>query len=253
VKKDKSQKPARTWPRTLAVLLAVIVIVFAAADAYFNGWKTITRLWNWNILELRENKTSVVHLKANRDFRIIPISDARTIADADSLAAFDKPYRESGYYRIYFRSSDSASAQLQKMYLALSKYDTSGAVLRSLEDTKRAFRNIQALLGIDSAHVRDTVARKTDSTNRVSETSLGEDDETSVAMRKILGTPQVILGVGVGLALSAGSDLLKGNAYCAVAENDVFHIDSIKVGAKVGTWQGDSIDVVWAFRKTANQ
>lgn len=250
VKKDKAEKPARTWPRKLVAVLIFILTAFMASDAYFNEWRTFKRLWHLNTLELRERNSSVWHLKAKRDFQIIPIADVRTITTADSLVVFDKSYQDSGYYRLYFRSSDSISPQLQKMYQTLSKYDTAGTVLRSIEDTKRAYRNFQILLGMDSAFVKDsTRVPKTDSTKQTSRTSLGDDDETSVAIKKILGSPQLILGVGAGLALSAGSDLLRGKAYCAIAKNDVFHIDSVKVGAKVGTWQGDSIDVIWALRK----
>ncbi len=211
-------------------------------------------MWHWNTLVLRDQNNAMVRLKSKRDFQLIAISDVRTITIADSLTAFDKPYMESGYYRLYFRASDSASPELQKMVQALSKYDTAGNVLRSIEDTKRAYRNFQILLGMDSAFVSDTTrVRKIDSTKQTSRTSMGDDDETSVAIKKILGSPQLILGVGVGIALSAGSDLLRGKAYCAIAKNDVFHIDSIKVGAKVGAWQGDSIDVLWALKKREQQ
>jgi hypothetical protein len=249
VKKEKAEKPVRTWARRLAVLLVFILAAFIASDGYFNDWKTLKRLWHWNSLELTERNNSDWQLKAERDFQLIPISDVRTIANADSLVIFDKPYADSGYYRLYFRASDSASAQLQKMYRVLTKYDTAGNVLRAIEDTKRAFRNFQALLGIDTASVHDTtLIPKSDSTQQVSRTGLGGDAEISVAMRKVLASPQLIIGVGLGLAMSAGSDFLRGNAYCAIAKNDVFHIDSIKLGAKVGTWQGDSIDVLWAFK-----
>jgi hypothetical protein len=254
VKKNKAEKPVRTWTRRLAVLLVFILAAFIASDGYFNEWRTLRRWWHWNSLELTGRSNSVWQLKAKRDFQLIPISDVRTITNSDSLVIFDKPYLDSGYYRLYFRASDSASAQLQKMHHILAKYDTAGNVLHSIEDIKRAFRNLQALLGMDSASVRDTtLIRKTDSTRQVSRTGLGGDEEISVAMRKVLASPQLIIGVGLGLALSAGTDLLRGDAYCAIAKNDVFHIDSIKLGAKAGMWQGDSIDVIWALRKAETQ
>lgn len=251
---DKQQH--RTWPRKLIAILSLALIAFVASDGYFNQWKTIKRIWSWNTLELQGQNNLTWRLKAGQDFQLINISDVRTTVRAESLLVFDQPLRDSGYYRLYFRPSDSVSVHLQKMYRTLLSYDTAGTITRSIEDTKKAYHNIQLLFGLDSATARDSLVNRTsDTTKQLSHTSLslGGDEETSVALKKLLGSPQVIVGVGIGIALSAGSDLLRGGAYCAIAKNDVFRIDSIKLGMRVGVWEGAPIDILWALKKKENK
>lgn len=257
MKKEVDNKQQhRTWPRKIIAILVLALIAFAASDGYFNEWRTIKRIWNWNTLELQGQNNSVWHLKAWHDFQLIKIPDVRTVTHTDSLLVFDQTLRDSGYYRLYFRPSDSASVHLQKMYRTLISYDTAGAITRSIEDTKKAYRNIQLFFGLDSATAHDSlVNRKSDTTKQLSHTSLslGGDEETSVALKKLLGSPQVIVGVGIGIAISAGSDLLKGGAYCAIAKDDVFRIDSIKIGMRTGMWEGSPIDILWVLKKKDNK
>ena len=255
-KEQTDKKPPRTWHRKLVVVILFIVIAFAASDWYFNEWKTIKRVQHWNKLELKDRNDSTWQLKAHRDFQLIGIKDVRIITVTESLLVFDKPFRDSGYYRLYFRFSDTASVQLQKMYQKLLSLDTSGSLMRSVEETKRVYQNIQLLLGTTPTPSRDSSkipAR--DSTKQISQANLklGTDDEATLAIKKLFGTPQVVIGVGIGFAVSAGIDLLRGDAYCATSKNNVFRIDTIKIGARAGTWEGLPIDILWVLGKKEGQ
>jgi hypothetical protein len=253
LKKDQTNKqPLRYWLRKLLAVILLAMIAFTVTDGYFNEWKTTKRLLYWNRLELKEHNDSTWRLTARIDFRLIGIPDVRTITVPESLIVFDQPLRDSGYYRLYFRLSDTASVQLQKMYQTLSSLDTSGILKRSLEDAKKAFQNIQVLLGTSPAPASDTAINyKSDSAKQFAQINLtlNTDNEAAFVVRKLLGTPQIILGVGIGMALSAGIDLLRGDAYCAFAKSDIFRTDSLKLGAYAGSWEGMPIDVLWAMKK----
>ncbi|HTP12161.1 MAG TPA: hypothetical protein VMM37_00955, partial [Bacteroidota bacterium] len=99
------------------LLLAIIATVLI--DGYFSNWSIFRTLVSLNTLELRDRSDRSWQLLERRDFRLVKVEDVRSIATTDSLLSFDKPYREAGYYRLYFRSSDSSSTNLQKMYQAL--------------------------------------------------------------------------------------------------------------------------------------
>jgi hypothetical protein len=42
---------------------------------------------------------------------------------------------------------------------------------------------------------------------------------------------------------------LRGNAYVAISKDDVFRLDSVKVGSRVGKWEGLPIDILWVFAR----
>ena len=257
MKKDPTtQQTLQSRLRKLVAVILLAMAAFAATDGYFNEWKTSKRLLYWNRLELKEHNESTWHLTSRIDFRMIGIPDVRTITIPESLKVFDQPLRDSGYYRLYFRFSDTASVQLQKMYQTLSSLDTSRILQRTVEDAKKAFQNIQGLLGKSPAPVSDTTFVHTnDSSNQISQITLtmNPEDEAAFVIKKLFGSPQVILGVGIGMALSAGVDLLRGDAYCAIAKSDVFRTDSLKIGAYAGTWEGMPIDILWAMKKVEIQ
>ncbi len=74
-------------------------------------------------------------------------------------------------------------------------------------------------------------------------------DEVVAVAKKLMSDPRVLAGVGIGIVASAGIDLLRGNAYLAYSKDDVFRLDTLKVGSRVGTWEGSPIDILWAFGK----
>jgi hypothetical protein len=242
----------RTWPRTLAAVVLFALIAFAGSDGYFNEWKTFRRLGSWNTLELRDRGDSTWQLTARRDFWLLSIADIRSITVPESLAKFDQSYGDSGYYRIYFRMSDTSSSRLQRMADFLALVDTGRALSRSVDDAKRALRNLGKLLGGPKPLVKDTIpSGNRDTTERLlrSSQSLGTEDEAIAVARKIATNPQVIIGLGLGIAASTGIEMLRGNAFCAISEKDVFRVDSIKAGARTGKWEGSSIDIMWVLAK----
>jgi hypothetical protein len=253
---DKIKKP-RTWPRKVISLLILALFAFAATDWYFNDWKTCRRLLYWNRLELKERNNIAWHLNSRIDFRMIGIPNVRTITNPDSLIVFDRPLRDSGYYRIYFRFSDTASAQLKKMYQTLSSFDTTGSLSRSVKDVLKTYQRIQVLFGVPPQSPDDTIIIPPRDTMKQSSAqinlALNQDDEATAVLKKLLGSPQVIAGIGIGMAFSAGIDLLRGDAYCAYAKTDAFRTDSLQLGAYAGKWEGLPIDILWAMKKVEVQ
>jgi hypothetical protein len=201
---------------------------------------------------LRDRADQRWNLTAKRDFQIVKIGDVRAIVDTDSLLSFDRPYRDSGYYRLYFRSSDSSSKKLENMYQLLLTYDTAQTIKRTVEGAQRAYQNIQKILHPGSAAVRDTsVNVRKDSTIKysLSDVSSGGGDEAMALAKKLVSDPRVLAGAGLGIVASAGIELLRGRAFVAFSKHDVFRLDSLKVGSRVGKWEGLPIDILWAFGK----
>jgi hypothetical protein len=315
VLKDKldDTAPPRVWPRTLAVVVLFALIAFVGSDGYFNEWKTFRRLRYWNVLELKDRSDSTWQLTAHRDFTLLSIADIRSIAVPESLVAFDRPYHDSGFYRIYFRLSDTSSPRLQKMADILARLDTGHVLSRSVENAKKALRNLGELLGRQQQVARDTIpgrqqqvvrdtipgrpqqvvrdtipprqkqvardtipgrqqqvardtipprqkqlsrdtipSAKRDTPWKLSRgiQSLGTEEEAIAIAKKIATNPQFIIGLGLGIAASTGIDMLRGNAFCAMAKNDVFRVDSMKAGARTGRWEGSPIDILWVLRPT---
>lgn len=245
------QKKPRGRAKKYFLVALFALSAFIGLDGYYNRWGTIRRALHWNSLVLTAQDGTLLSLKARRDFELVSVENPFSLLDPDSLGSFDRAYREAGRYRVYFRLSDSASAQLQQLYESLSTIDTAGTIKHSIDDAKRAYGNILRVLRIDTTAARDTLTvRAPDSSGRIFETRLlmESDQEFTTALRTMLSkSPQLLVGVGLGIALSAGVDLLQGRSYLASAGSDVFHASSLRTGTRTGEWEGKSIDVLWVF------
>jgi hypothetical protein len=201
-------------------------------------------------LQLKDKSGRTWDLIARKDFQILRIKDVQRVVNADSLLTLDQPYRNTGFYRVYFRNSDSSSVKLQRMYQALLNLDTAQTIKHTFEDADRAYRNLQRILHPGQTIPGDSISRgRRDSskTTSRSDLALGSGDETSAVIRKIMSNPQVLVGAGIGIAAVAGADLLRGDAYVAFSKENVFRLDSIMVGTRVGSWEGSPIDILWTF------
>ncbi len=249
-KAPEEEKPRRHTLRKVAAVVLFAVAAIVGIDGYFSDWNLVRTLLAMNTLELRDRSESAWQLKAGRDFQIIKIGDVRAIVDTDSLLQFDKPYRDSGYYRLYFRNSDSTSKKLEKMYEAVLSADTAQTIKHTVEGARRAYQNLQRILHPGSAVARDTTVNvRRDSTVKyaLSDVQTGDGDEAMAIAKKVMSDPRVLAGAGIGILASAGIELLRGKAFVAVAKSDVFRIDTLKVGTRVGKWEGLPIDILWVF------
>ncbi len=256
-KKGEEQKPPHHLLRKIAAVLLFALIAVVVIDGYFSDWSLFRTLLALNTLELRDSSDTPWDLRAGRDFQLVRVGDVRAVLDTDSLLLFDRPYRDSGYYRLYFRSSDSSSAKLARMYQALLSYDTTQTIKHTVEDAQRAYQNLQRILHPGSVVRRDSaVTGRKDSvlTYALNDVSSDGGDEAVAVAKKIASDPRVIAGAGIGIVASAGIELLRGNAFVAVSKQDVFRVDSLKVGSRVGKWEGMPIDILWVFGgKTGNK
>jgi hypothetical protein len=246
----EEQEPRTNRLQQAAAILLLALIVFVGSDAYFNNWSIVRTLVSLNTLQLKDKSGKNWDLLARRDFQIMKVKDVRRVVNADSLVSFDQPYRDAGFYRLYFRNSDSSSARLQRMYQALLNADSSQTVKHTVEDAERAYRNLQRILhAIQSVPIDSGSRGQHDTTIKISkgDLALGSGDETASVIRKIVSNPSVLIGAGIGIAASAGVDLLRGDAYVAFSKENVFRIDSIAVGSRVGSWEGSPIDILWMF------
>lgn len=247
---EKKEEPRSTRLQKATAILLFSLIVFVGIDAYFNNWSIVRTLVSLNTLQLKDKTGATWDLMARHDFQILRIKDVQHVANADSLLSFDRPYREAGYYRLYFRNSDSSSARLQRLYQALLKFDSTQTVKHTVDDAERAYQNLQRILHPGQSAPVDTGSRKQrDSTKSLVQGNLelGSGNETSSIIRRFVSNPQVLIGAGIGIFASAGVDLLRGDAYLAYSKEDVFRFDSIAVGSQVGLWEGSPIDILWAF------
>lgn len=249
--KEEQKSPGNRLQKYTAVLLLALVIV-VLIDGYFGNWGIVRTLVSLSTLELRDRSGNQWDLVVRKDFQLVKIKDVRTIVDTDSLLAFDRLYRDAGYFRLYFRTSDSSSTKLQKMYQALLSVDTAQTIKHTVEDAQRAYQNLQRILRLNRPSAQDSnKTGRSDSTVRLSkgDITFGSGDETTAVLRKVVSDPHVLTGVGIGIVASAAIDLFQGNAYVALSKEDVFRLDSIKVGSRVGSWEGSQIDILWVFAK----
>jgi hypothetical protein len=248
--KKEDQVSLSSRLRTATGILLLALVVFVGIDAYFNDWSIVRTLVSLNTLHLKDNSGNSWDLIARKDFQILKIKDIRRVADPDSLQLFDRSFREAGLFRLYFRNSDSSSVKLQKMYQALLSLDSAQTIKHTVEDAGRAYRNIQRILHPGESVRDDSAAvHQRDSIKFVSKSdlALGSGDEASAVIRKIIANPQVLVGAGIGIVALAGVDLLRGDVYVASSRENVFHIDSIAIGAHAGSWEGSPIDILWTF------
>ncbi len=239
--------------RKIASVILVAVIIFLALDGYLNRWGVVRMLIDWHTLELRGTDGSAWYLKSTKDFKLVKIENPEQIFRAEALARFDQPFRERGMYRLYFRISDSGSVRLQALHQAIASVDSTERIQTALDEAQRVYRNLVRLLGFDTTAVADSIAfQREEGRTPVVENDLmaRQDDNVGTAVVRLLSrSPQVLVGLGLGIAASAGVDLLEGKTYCAVSEDDCFQLDRLKVGVRVGAWEGKSIDILWAFGK----
>lgn len=256
--KNKSQRGSEEEeeaPRTnrlqkATAILLLALLVFIGLDAYFNNWSIVRTLVSLNTLQLKDTSGNTWDLLAGHDFQILRISNVQRVVRTDSLIALDKPYQEAGYYRLYFRRSDSSSARLQRMYQALLSIDSAQTIKHAVDGAERAYQNLQHLLHGTQAIRPDTgTERNPDSTFQVAKNdmALAAGNETAIVIRRFVSSPQVLIGAGIGIVASAGVDLLRGDAFIAYSKENVFRLDSLAVGSQIARWEGSPIDILWAF------
>lgn len=249
--KEKKEPPRNRLQKIAAVLLLAL-IAFVGIDGYFNGWGTIRGLATLNTLELRDRTGNSWELVAKKDFQLVSIKNVRNVLTPDSLFALDRQYREGGFYRLYFRISDSASAKLQKMYQTLTAVDSGQTIKHTIEDAERAYQNLQRILRFTRSTIPDSVSHvPTDTAAKLSKSDLdlGSGDEAATVLKKFASNPQIIVGLGIGIVASTAIDLLRGDAYVALSKENIFRLDSLSVGMRVGTWEASPIDILWVFAK----
>ncbi len=243
-------------------ILLLACIIFLGLDGYFNRWGFVRTMIDWNTLELEGVDGSAWRLKAKRDFKVLKIEDTQPLVTTAGLATFDEPYRNQGYVRLYFRISDSTSTRLQTLYGELAKVDTGESLRKTLDDAGRAYHTMLQAFGIEAEPEKpeSTIVppRQKPSGPVHQEISGIEEDISGMQQEPNLGraiarmvarSPQVLVGLGIGVAAAAGADMLEGKTYLAYADHDVFRMNNLRVGARVGMWEGKSIDILWAFAK----
>lgn len=250
-KTEQPQPKKRNWLKILATVLVLSVIGFIGFDGYINRWAFVRSIQHYNQLELQRQDGTWVVIRANTDFRLHRIDEIAILFNPDSLSAFDAPFRNEGFGRLYFRISDSSSAKMERLYRTLSTFDTAETIRQSIEDARRNYRKLLYALKIDTVAVVDSSKKASmDSTKRLVETGMsGSDKDFSTAVGRLLRNPQLAIGAGLGLAAAFGIELLQGDAYVAVAKEGILRVDSLRFGAEVARWEGNPIDVLWAFEK----
>jgi hypothetical protein len=239
--------------RRLATFLTIFflgIAGFVGFDGYINRWGVVKEFLNWNSLELHFSNGSSRKLKAGKDFTVERIENVQTVINPDSLVPLDRPYREQGLYRLYFRMSDSSTAKINRLYETLYRFDTTGQMTKQLEDVKLAYQRLRKVLHLDSLSQHDTLASlPSDSQKFTASTNLsfGSDQNVKAAFNRLLKNPHVLVGLGIGAAASFGIGLLEGDAYVAFAPSDAFGFDSLVVGPTAGLWEGKSIDILWTL------
>lgn len=248
----EEKRPERSFglSKKLSLVLVLAVAGFVAFDGYINKWAFFRSLAHFNQLQMQRLDGSPLILKAKSDLQVVRI-DASRLFNPDSLAAIDSVHRENGLVRIYFRMSDSSSAKMERLYQAVARFDTTETIKHSIEDARRNYQKLLRTLKIDTTAVPDSLKKAgVDSSKHVVETGMmGSGKDFSSAMGQLLKNPQIAIGAGIGVAAAFGIDLLHGEAYVAVARERDVPIDSIRLGAEAGLWEGNPIDILWAFGK----
>lgn len=255
---EQAEKPKEIEPiksfglaKKLSVVILLAIAGFVAFDGYINKWSFFRSLQHYNQLQLHRSDGSPLILKAHDDFQLVRIDDIARLLNADSLVGFDEPFRNQGLVRVYFRMSDSSSAKMERLYQALAKVDSTESIKHSIEDARRSYQKLLRALKMDTTAVSDSLKRAdTDTSKRVVETGvMSSDKDFGTAMGRLLKNPQLAIGAGIGIAAAFGIDLLHGYAYVAVAKENVFQVDSLKLGAQAGEWEGNPVDILWTFGK----
>ncbi|MGB2867039.1 MAG: hypothetical protein WBD36_01190 [Bacteroidota bacterium] len=250
------EEPRGATLKRLAVVILFAAIAFFAYDWSLNNKHFANRIIYWNDLSLHSQHGGTWSLKANQDFQLLELTDTSRSMSESVLQEIDAPFRERGLYRVYFRISDAESDKLQRIMNEISLIDTGRSVEKTIEQIKKSYEGARRLFTKDSlVKGRDTLTiLSSDSTGKPLKTDVlgGSEDEVrnqlSVLVKR---NPQVLIGLGVGLAASAGIMLLEGQTFLATAPQDVFRVDSLQCGPRAGMWEGKAIDILWAFKKPA--
>jgi hypothetical protein len=249
-KPDEGAQPASGWTKA-GLLFLFALVAFLAYDGYSNKWKYVKLVVYNDVLELQSTAGAPFELKAVRDFRFAEIPDSALALSEELVLRLDTLYRDSGQYRIYFRLSDAQSDRLEKLYQTLAMIDTGESVKKTVGDVQMVYRNVKRALGLDTTQTDDTVrVIVPDTAGAFYETKIASGTESDFARalgRSVAKNPQVLIGLGVGLAASAGFDLLGGQVFVAWSAQDRFGVDSLLVGARVGKWEGRDVDVLWVY------
>ncbi|HWP83527.1 MAG TPA: hypothetical protein VNN76_12845 [Bacteroidota bacterium] len=249
--KEKEQEKLGSGLKKAGLILLFIFIAVLAYDGYSNKWKYVKMVLYRNSLELRSLEGRVVELKADRDFKLVEIPDSALTLSEDIVQKLDEMYRDSGEYRIYFRLSDAQSDRLEKLYQTLAMVDTGESVKKTVGDVQTAYQNLKRALGLDTTRAADTIrVLVPDSTGKLSETKIvsgGEGDFFRALGRSVANNPQILIGIGIGLAASAGFDLLGGQVFVAWSPEGRFGVDALVLGARAGKWEGRDIDILWVY------
>ena len=242
--------------RKLLLLLFVALVAILAYDGYFNHWFFVRGLLYRNVLEVRLSDGTIRTLKIGPDVQIAKLSETTALESPATISEIDRSYREAGLYRIYFRHSDAKSDRLQKVYESLAVIDTGQSVKKSVEDVQRAYANLRRALRIDTTRSDSVTVILPDSTGKLVQTIIlsGSNDDLAKDVARVLGrNPQVLVGVGLGLAASLGLELLHGQVFVATSQRDLFGIDSVQAGVRTGSWEGRPIDILWMFNSPLHQ
>ena len=250
------EEPRGATLKRFGVMFLFAVIAFAAYDWFLNNKHFANRIINWNELTLHTQLGGTWSLKAKRDFQLVELTDTSRSISESALQEIDAPYHERGLYRMYFRLSDTESDKLQRIMNEIALIDTGRSVEKTIEQIKKSYEGARKIFGKDSASRRtDTLTiLSEDSTGKPLKTDLlgGSEDEVRGQLSALVKrNPQVLIGLGVGLAASAGIMLLEGQTFLATAPENVFLVDSLVRGPRAGTWEGKPIDILWVFRKSA--
>jgi hypothetical protein len=259
---DKDKKEPSKFKKRLRqglIVLVIGLIVTIGVDGYFNRWDATLSLLYWKSLELHGNDGSARRLGASDGITVVRITEASRLAQHDSLLAFDQPYETAGFYRLYFRRSDSLSSTVSALYSELSLYDTSHLIDKTIFNSENAYRSVLRFVGQDTtrdagayvAPVVDSIRAKSlrpalSDSIHVGELWSGTTSDVAEGATKLIGrSPTAIIGIGLGIVAAAGLDLLKGEVYIAYAITDVFRLSEMSIGPRSGRWEGKDIDVLW--------
>ena len=260
---EEPSKPRRRLRRVVTVLVIALAVTIVI-DGYFNRWDAALSLLHWRTLALQSDDGIEWKLGTSNGMTVLRIADPARLVHLDSLRAFDHPYNTAGFYRLYFRRSDSLSSTVHALYQKLSEYDTTHTIDRTIFMGGRALHTLLRLVGKDTTTVADsyvpppsmperslegrsTPGPAADSI-RIAGVWSGTTSDVTEAATKIVGrSPTAIIGIGLGVVAAAGLDLLKGEVYLAYASSDIFRLHGLTVGPRAGTWEGKEIDILWLF------
>jgi hypothetical protein len=263
-KDAKEPSKFRKRLREAGMILVVAIIVSVAVDGYFNRWDAILSLLHWHTLALQSEDGEEWRLSSGDRITVVRINDSARLFHLDSLRTFDRPYNTAGFYRLYFRRSDSLSSTVSALYRKFSEYDKGHKVDRTIFAGRQAFRSALRFFGQDTT--KDTAVyvppvpvpseRPSDAPSlgimsdsiRLGTLWSGTASDITEAATKLVGrSPTAVIGIGLGVVAAAGLDLLKGDVYLAYANTDVFRLRTLTVGPRAGTWEGKDIDILWLF------